>query len=156
MQTLVSALEKAELLLGMEPARLHALAECASDEEYEADDHVSRWGEVADAFWLVREGRAALELDVPGRGQVTIALMQAGDIVGFSWLCPPHVMHFDVRAASRLSLTRFDAAAVRARCEKDTALGYDLALRFARLAADRVDALYLQLLDVYGEHPVES
>jgi CRP/FNR family cyclic AMP-dependent transcriptional regulator len=156
MQPLETALEKAELLEGLAARHRATLAACAHEEQYGEDALLARWGDVADAFWLIREGRVALELGVPGRGEVTIALAGPGDMIGFSWLCAPYVMHFDVRAISNVAATRFDAAALRGRFASDPVLGYELATRFARLAVARVEAANLQLLDVYGEHPIEN
>jgi CRP-like cAMP-binding protein len=155
METLELALDRAELLKGLPPAFLQTMAACATSECYEAGDYVCRSGEEADAFWLLREGRLALEILVPGRGEVTIATIAAGDIVGFSWLCPPHLMHFDVIAVTHVEATRFDGRRLRERCNADPRLGFELTSRFAQLAAERVEAMNIQLLDLYGDHPIE-
>jgi hypothetical protein len=43
-----------------------------------------------------------------------------------------------------------DGACLRAKCDADTRLGYDLMQRFANLATRRLQATRLQILDVYG------
>jgi CRP-like cAMP-binding protein len=156
MEPLTSVLAGTELLHGMLPEHVSAIAACGAPVVYEADEYVSRSGQLADAFWLVRQGLVAISVTVPGRGEVTIDVLRHGDFVGFSWLCPPHRLHFDVHALSRLQTVRFEGRAVRDRLDADPQLGYEVVSRFARLAVARIEAMSIQLLDLYGEHPVEQ
>lgn len=156
METLVTFLESTDLMRGLPRRHLKTVAECATRARYETGEFLARWGDVAESFWLVREGRVALELDVPGRGELTVAVAGPGDFVGFSWLSPPYRMQFDVRALTPVETECFDGRAVRACCGADKWLGYGLVQRFAQLAADRVEAMNLQLIDVYGDHPIEQ
>ena len=59
-----------------------------------------REGDPADTFYLVRHGSVALETFVPARGPVMIETLEAGEVVGWSWLFPPYRWHFDARALS--------------------------------------------------------
>jgi CRP-like cAMP-binding protein len=111
-----------------------------------------REGTPADRFFLIREGRIALEIDAPGRGPLTIETLQAGDVVGWSWLFEPYRWHLDGRAVSSTGLVAFDGACLRAKCEADHELGYALMQRFAECLIERLEATQLQLTDVYG-HP---
>jgi CRP/FNR family cyclic AMP-dependent transcriptional regulator len=156
METLVTFMESTDLMRGLPPWHLKSIAECATRVRYEPGEFLARWGDVAESFWLVREGRLALELVVPGRGELTVAVATPGDFVGFSWLSPPYQMQFDVRALTAVEADRFDGRAVRARFSDDKWLGFELTLRFAQLAADRVEAMSMQLMDVYGDHPIEQ
>lgn len=156
METLDTLLDACDLLHGLPRRQLQAIAACGSEVHAEAGEYVARWGDVADSFWLVLEGRLALELSPPGRAELTVATASPGDIIGFSWLAPPYTMQFDVRALSPARLARFDGRAVRERCGADHWLGLELTRRFAGLAADRIEAMSMQLMDVYGDHPVEQ
>ncbi|NTW35947.1 MAG: Crp/Fnr family transcriptional regulator, partial [Syntrophobacteraceae bacterium] len=44
----------------------------------------------------------------------------------------------------------FNAVCLRAACDQDHDLGYDLMKRFARLMVERLNAARFQLLDVYA------
>ena len=48
------------------------------------------------------------------------------------------------------SAIAFDALCLRAKCDADHELGYQLMRRMAALAVSRLQATRLQLLDVYG------
>ena len=50
------------------------------------------------------------------------------------------------------SAVALDGACLRGKCEADTALGYRLMARFARLTQQRLQETRLQLLDLYGRH----
>ncbi len=45
-----------------------------------------REGDPADTFYVVRHGSVALETFVPARGPVVIETIDAGEVVGWSWL----------------------------------------------------------------------
>lgn len=156
MEPLDNVLEGTDLLHGLPRRQLQAIADCGTPVRYEPGEYLARWGDVAEAFWLVREGRLALELDVAGRADLTVASVGPGDFVGFSWLSPPHTMQFDVRALTPVEAVRFDGRAVRGRCTADPWLGFELTRRFAGLAAERIEAMSMQLMDVYGDHPLEQ
>jgi CRP/FNR family transcriptional regulator, cyclic AMP receptor protein len=48
----------------------------------------------------------------------------------------------------------FDGRCLRGKCEQDPELGYAVLSRFGNVMAKRIEAMSLQLMDVYGE-PVE-
>ena len=156
MQTLERILAEVEVLRGMKPEHLALVAGCASNVRYETGDFLGRIGDPADRFWVLRQGRIGLEIFVPGRGAITIATMSEGDVVGFSWLLPPYELRFDIHALTATRALMFDGVCLRGKCGTDTHLGYELLTRFARIMAQRVEAMTLQLMDVYGEHPAKG
>jgi CRP-like cAMP-binding protein len=105
---------------------------------------------VADRFWLVRSGNVAVDLHVPGRGDVVIETIGAGGVVGWSWLFPPYRWHFGAVAAERSAVVEFEAAGVRAMMADEPAFGFDLTSRFLRVVADRLQAARIRLVDLYG------
>jgi CRP-like cAMP-binding protein len=139
------------LLAGLVRAELELLAGCARNVHFDAGEQIFREGEPADAFWVIRHGRVALEAHVPARGPLTIETLEPGEVLGWSWLFPPYRWHFDARALSGVRATAFDGACLRGKCSDDPALGYDLMQRFARVMMERLQATRLRLLDVYGD-----
>ena len=135
---------------GLAPAHLSLLAGCASNEVFPADSFLFREGDPAQTFYLIREGRLALEIAAPGRGALVVQTLGEGEVAGFSWLIEPHRWEFDGRAIDEVRAVRMDGACLRGKCEADPRLGYDLMRRFAALTTSRLQATRLQLLDVYG------
>lgn len=130
----------------------HALiAGCAGNVRFAAGDRLIRRGDPADVFYLIRHGSVVLETHVPARGPVTIETLEAGELLGWSWLFPPYRWHLDARALTLLHATAFDGACLREKCRGDTALGYALMSRFAQVLIERLQWTRLRLLDVYGD-----
>jgi CRP-like cAMP-binding protein len=150
MRALDTVLADVPLLSGMSADELALLAGCASNVRFEAGDMLFREGDQADTFYVVRHGSVALETFVPARGGMTIETIEAGEVIGWSWLFPPYRWHFDARALSQVRATAIDGACLRGKCEDDPALGYDLMKRFAQVLIERLQWTRLRLLDVYG------
>ena len=153
MRELDALLAEVPLFAGLGAEELQLLAGCASNVRFDEGQVVFREGDPAETFYVVRSGAVALEAHAPARGELTIETLGAGDVLGWSWLFAPYRWHFDARALSRVRATAFDATCLRAKCDDDTALGYDLMKRFAQVMIERLQWTRLRLLDVYGQVP---
>jgi CRP-like cAMP-binding protein len=123
---------------------------CARNARFEPGEHVFREGSDAGHFYLLREGRVALEL-ASGEGSViTFQTIGAGEILGASWLVAPFRWTFDARALDRTLVIALDAVCLRAKCEENPQLGWELMKRIAPVLIERMQAARLQMLDVYG------
>jgi CRP/FNR family transcriptional regulator, cyclic AMP receptor protein len=125
---------------------------CAKNVRFEAGQYLFHEGDPADQFYLLRQGRVALELTAPGRGAVTFQTLREGEIVGVSWLIPPYRWTYDAKALELIRALAIDAACLRGKCEADHHLGYDMMKRFMPVLIERLQATRLQILDVYGHH----
>jgi CRP/FNR family transcriptional regulator, cyclic AMP receptor protein len=151
MEAIDSLLRASPVFEGLLPEALSLIAGCASNVHFDQGAVLFREGDQADTFFLVRHGSVALEMFVPARGSAVIETIEAGEVVGWSWLFPPYRWHFDVRALTPLRATVFDGACLRRKCDDDPALGYDLMSRFAQVLIERLQWTRLRLLDVYGD-----
>lgn len=152
METLDRIMAEIPLFEGMKPAHLALIAGCASNVRFEAGEFAARAGQPADCFWIVRQGRMALEIHVPGRGTATIQTIGENEVMGWSWMLPPHEWHFDARALTLTRALKLDARCLRGKFGSDYELGYELMRRFAQIIVDRLEATGLQLMDIYGDH----
>jgi CRP/FNR family cyclic AMP-dependent transcriptional regulator len=140
-------------LLAHLPAADHDLiAGCGQNVHLPAGRFLFREGEAADTFFLVRDGRVAIEVSTPAGRSLVVATTGPGGLVGWSWLFPPYRWHLDARAMDDVSAVAIDGACLRAKCEADNGLGYRLMQCFAQLAIDHLMGARRQLLDVYGDH----
>jgi CRP-like cAMP-binding protein len=151
MQTLEPILAEQPLFRGLTAEDLQLLAGCASNVRFEADQMISREGEPANQFFLIREGKVALEAFIPERGSVIIQTVGAGEVLGWSWLIPPYRWRFDARAVERTRAIALNGQCLRAKCEENPRLGYELLKRVAGVFVERLLSARLQLLDVYGK-----
>jgi CRP-like cAMP-binding protein len=149
-RSLESVLADVAFLEGLDPGQIGLLAGCAGNVHFAAGESLFREGEPADAFYIVRQGSVALETFVPTRGPVVIETIDAGEVIGWSWLFAPYRWHFDARALTVVRATAFDGSCLRQKCEDDPVLGYALMGRFAQVLIQRLQWTRLRLLDVYG------
>jgi CRP/FNR family transcriptional regulator, cyclic AMP receptor protein len=150
MQTLDELVAESPVFQGLEQDQLELIAGCGQIAAVHRGDRLFREGNPADTFYLVRRGRIALTTHVPGRGDVTIETLEAGEVIGWSWLFEPYRWYFDARAVEDAGLIAFDGTCLRDKCEADHALGYELMRRFAQVMIDRLQRTRTLLLDVYG------
>lgn len=130
------------------------VAGCAANLVVPANAYVYREGEPADHFYLIRTGRIAIEVFVPGKAPIIVETLGGGDLMGWSWLVPPFRCSFDARAVELSRLISLDAVCLRGKMEADPVLGYELYKRFSPVIAARVAAARRQMIDMYG-HPGE-
>jgi CRP/FNR family transcriptional regulator, cyclic AMP receptor protein len=150
METIDALLREVPVFHGLKPAWLELIAGCGSNVHFEQGAMLFREGDPADTFYVVRHGSVALETYVPARGPAMIETLEAGEVVGWSWLFPPYRWHFDARALTSVRATGFDGACLRGKCADDPKLGYDLMTRFAQVLIERLQWTRLRLLDLYG------
>jgi len=149
-RTLETILAEHPFFAGLDKRHLEVLTGCASNVVFEEGQVIFREGEEANKFYLIREGKVALEIYAAGMGTITIQTLNSGDILGWSWLVPPYRWHFDARAIEPTRAVVMDGECLRRKCEQDHGLGYELLKRFAEIITQRLQATRLQLLDVYS------
>ncbi len=104
-----------------------------------------------DRFWLIDAGQVVIDTTVPGLGRLIIETLGRGDVTGVSWLLPaPYQSRFGAVTAQPMQAFEFDACAVRAACDSDLALGYELSRRVAGIVVRRLDATHARLIDAYA------
>lgn len=132
------------------PHELDQLAGCAVRREFPAGYPLTDAGKPAHCFYALIRGKVAIQLHVPGRGQVTLQTLADGEVLGWSWLTPPAQWTFDARTQQPTVVLELDGPAVLKRCEAEPRLGYRLMTRLVRMMTERLHAARLQLLDIYG------
>jgi len=119
---------------------LDVLAGTARDVTFPARHRLFEDGGSASRFWLIQSGHVTLDLHVPGQGLMKIENIGMGELLGWSWLFPPYRWAFGAVAVGRVEAFEFDARAVRAYCQADPELGYELTQRLVSVLAKRLQA----------------
>jgi len=133
----------------LSPAQRAEAAATARPVSYPEGIRLFDEGQDAKGCWLIQTGQVALQSDVPGRGPVTVHTLGPGDMLGWSWLVPPHHWHFTAVARTPVSALVLDTAALRGLADRDPALGYPLLLGVLEAALSRLQATRWRLLDLY-------
>lgn len=125
MQTRESYLAEHPFLKDLAPHHIAFITGCASDIQFQEGHYIFREGEEAQYFYIIRNGKVAIELFAPERGSLTIQTIGDGDILGWSWLIPPHRWRFDARVIEPTTAIALDGRCLRSKCEEDHDLGYE-------------------------------
>jgi CRP-like cAMP-binding protein len=135
---------------GISDEHLEFLVSVASPLHIEANRFLFRQGSSADCFLVLHNGDMALELHVGAKGARIIQTVGPGEVVGWSWLYPPHRWMYDGRALNTIDCLCLNGEQVRTRMADDHDLGYEILNRFGDVIVQALNRTRLQLLDVYG------
>jgi CRP/FNR family transcriptional regulator, cyclic AMP receptor protein len=151
MKTLESVLIKHPFFENLDEPYLNLVTGCAANVKFEAGQYIYRHGEEANQFYILRQGKVALEVCPPGKTPVTVQTVNEGEILGWAWFVPPYHWHFDALATESTLAIALDGKCLRGKCEEDKNLGYELLKRLLPVIGGTMEATRLQLVDVYGK-----
>lgn len=150
MKEIAELLQEHPVTTGLDPQALELISGCAHNVVFSADSSIYKHGQPADEFYLLRHGKVALEVFTPGRGAVTFQTLNAGDLLGASWLVSPYRWTYDARAVEMTRAIAFDAKCLRDKCDSDPRLGYEMMKRFVPILISRMQSARLQSANVFG------
>lgn len=148
-ESIESLLREHPFVKGMDRAHIELITGCASNVRFDPGQWIFRESEEANQFYIIRQGKVALEVYSPERGGLMIDTLGEGDVLGWSWLIPPYHWRFDAKALELTRAIALDGKCLRTKCENDHHLGYELLKRFSSIIEQRLQATRLQLLDLY-------
>lgn len=149
METIERLLHEHRFLDDLSADERAVLVSCAKNVRFEPGQFLMREGEAADTFYLLRKGRVALEVVVPGKGPVQLESLVEQDMLGLSWLFPPYRTHLDARAVETVVALAFDGKCLRGKMEADHELGYVLLRRVLAETIKRIQRVRMQRIDVF-------
>ncbi len=135
---------------GWEGELLGQLEPAVVERTYGPGDALLKEGDPSDRFILIREGKVALEIVLPDRPVVTVQTLGGGEVMGWSWLLPPHSWQLDARAVKTTRTLEIPATTLRDALASRPAEGYRFLLRLLPVIAERLEHTRLQLLDLHG------
>jgi CRP/FNR family transcriptional regulator, cyclic AMP receptor protein len=138
--TTIEMLAEQPFLTGLTEYQLSRLAPLTSRSMFHADNRVFTQGTPAEQFWLITDGRVYLDAEVPGHDNLVLETLKPGAVLGWSWLFPPYRWHFGAVATSTTHTLTFNGPLVRALCQRDPALGYELTTRFLQVMGERLQS----------------
>ena len=152
METLERIIAEHPFFEGLEPAFMSLVVGCASNVRFKSGAYIFKEGDEANTFYLLREGKVALEIFAPQHKPIIVETLEAGEILGWSWLLPPYQWKFHAHALADTRAIAIDGKCLRNKCEENHDLGYELLKRFSGIIGLRLEAAILQLIDVYAVH----
>lgn len=150
METLERIIAEHPFFAGLDHGFTKLMVGCAANVHFKAGTYIFKEGDPANTFYLIREGKAAVEVFAPQHKPIIISTLGVGEILGWSWLLPPFQWKFQARAVEDTRSIALDGKCLRTKCEENHDLGYEVLKRFAQIMEHRLEATRLQLLDVYA------
>ncbi len=150
MENLEKILAQHPFVSGLAPEHVQLMVGCAKNVVFEPGKYLFKENEDANSFYIIRSGKVALEIYSSETGSIIIQTLGEGDIIGWSWMVPPYQWRFDARAMELTRVIELDATCLRSKCETDPAFGYEIMKRLANIFEQRINAMRIQLLDLYG------
>jgi CRP-like cAMP-binding protein len=135
-ESMTARLAKFPLFAGMNRGQLALLARCATTVQFKKGEVIFREGDLADRLYLIETGKVSLE---SSRGMDDPRL-------GWSWLFPPQTRTYTTQALEPATAIFFYGSVLRACCENDHSLGYELLKRMSFMMYQRRQAVQNRML----------
>lgn len=141
--------EEHPFLYGLGEAFLRDLHPSTTEREYHTGAIIAREGDPAHEFGLIVRGKVALEVVAHDRPKLTVLTLGPGEVFGWSWLVPPHRWRVDVRALKPTTALAISGEALLRAFDAHPADAYQFLRRLVPVLGQRLDATWLQVLDVH-------
>jgi len=135
-------------LSGMSPHHLEVLATAASPKQFPKGETIFRAGEKADGFYLIESGAVAIEGSVFEHGAISTDCVHAGEPLGWSWLFPPYLWHYDARAIEPTTTLFFNGEVLHQLCKDDLTLGHELFKRMSQVMVRRLQKSRSKIIEL--------
>lgn len=146
---------------GLNHEQVAGLARLTNELRPEPDSYLFYEGAPLSSLYLVLEGHVAISLSrpavvsraiIPPPGarthEVTVSMLGVGDIFAWSSLVPPFKATSNARAASRCRVLAVQSGELRQLFELEPHFGYQVMVRVAQVARDRIQDLHYESLSI--------
>jgi len=147
--TLVAVLNKHPFVEEFQPEHIEKLAAMAREVHFDRDHVVFHEGDECHDFYLIVQGRVAVEIEAPGH-TFRVQTLSAGDELGWSAILMGRGKHFQARTLQSVDALAFNGEELLAACREDKAFGFALMYRMVGVVSERLQATRLQVLDMYS------
>jgi len=148
-QQLAAEIATHPFVKGMRPEHLRMLASKGVRMRFDRDEPVLKEANVANRFYLIQEGKMALQAPIEEITPILIQTVGAGDELGWSWMFPEYYFHFDACAIEPTKAVGFLGPALLQQCVQDHDFGYELTIRMAEVLTKQLMATREKLTDAY-------
>jgi CRP/FNR family cyclic AMP-dependent transcriptional regulator len=144
---------------GLTADQLVTIARSAEELEFEAGQYLFHEGRTLNTFYLILEGKVDITIGLLEHGEkkpstelaekrreIVLSTVSAGEIFAWSALVPPHHATSNGRAATNCRVVAFDRPPLQTAFEADPSFGYQMMLRVAQIARDRLQSLHNESL----------
>ena len=117
---------------------------------FDAGERIFKEDEEANTFYIIKDGKVAIELFTPRRGHVCMQTLGENELLGWSALISPYRREFDGCCVEKSHIIAIDGKILRQEMDENPRFGYELLKRFSYIVVRRLKQSRLQLADLYG------
>ncbi|ADD43310.1 cyclic nucleotide-binding domain-containing protein [Stackebrandtia nassauensis] len=129
-----------EFFAGLSTEQLALVGITGRRVRYSAGQRLFAEGSPASGFWLLESGSVDIDTPVVGGGRAVLDTLGPGDVVGWSWLIPPHLWHFGAVATTDITAILLDTERLARVMRNEPDLGFALSTRLCGVLAHRLHA----------------
>jgi len=137
-------------LCELPPACLAKVRGLLASRHYAPGTTIFDEGTFHDDLHIVVSGHVRLDMRVPGKGRIPILTAGPGDVLAWSAVVGDQIMTTSAVALEAVETQAIAGPALRAACEADHELGYQVMQLLAAALSRRLVATRLQLLDLFS------
>lgn len=150
-EVLAKQLSEHPIFHGLPFVTVSEIIECATEKTFSRQSTIFFEGDSARYCYIILSGSVELSIHTQNKDPIVVQTLHGGDVLGWSWLFPPFIWHFDAIAKEKINTIRLNGECIRKNCQDHPELGYELMIRFSHLIQERLNAARLQLVDMYGK-----
>ncbi len=143
------AISQLEILRGLSKEQRQQIKGRGSMERYRADAIICTEGTEARKFYLVEEGRVAVESQVARGMRFPLSIVYPGQAFGWSALVLPYVYTATVMALSETRVIAIEQKDLLAMMQADPSLGFTIMQNVACIVASRLRTMELALAGLF-------
>lgn len=132
---------------GLNSHQLELLTDSALEMEFQAGQAIFEAGSPANRFYLILEGKVAIESEMKEHGAAALRVLGPGDALGWAWLFPPYYLHSSARTLEPTRTIFFYGTRLREHCQQDHEFGYQLMTRVAEVMVQNLNAMQQRLME---------
>lgn len=117
---------------------------------FKQGEHLFAQDQPADHFYIVVNGTVSVEIPAIYGPPLVVQSLQAGNMLGWSWLIPPYMWTFEAIAEEDTEVIEFDGEKLRQACEQDHDLGYELMKVFSGLMSERLHEARRKMMESFS------
>jgi CRP-like cAMP-binding protein len=140
------AIPVVEILIGLNDQEKKHLKDLGRVEDYDSDAVIFNEGAEARTFYLLEEGRVAVESQLTKGMLFPTSIVSVGQAFGWSALVPPHLYTATVVTLSNTRVIAIDREGLLQQMQTDTSFGLKIMQNVARMISSRLRSLELALV----------
>ncbi len=141
--TIKNTLRRSKVFSTIDDAGLDLIANTAIERTFEPGATIFREGDGANEFCILQEGKAALQMALPGDGagsgrRITVDIVSANEVIGWSALVAPHIYTLTGVALQETKALSLGAEKLRWLLQQNPAIGYLVLAELIKVVAARL------------------